>query len=162
MYNRGQHLKEVMSDPLCDRCLYRCKESFHVSVISFFSLHFFLTACLVGPKSKPLSSSKDWPNVQIMKLKQPYEDTYKSNTHRLFVVTLLYGVIDRSPCWQMFGTHVIMRVSSPGSPSTPSTNRGMLVKLYLFHCCPSSKLNLGTQTDIAQGTRDNSLTVCTS
>lgn len=42
-------------------------------------------------------------------------------------------------------THVMIRVSSPGSPSTPSTNRGELVKLYLFHWRPSSKLNLGTQ-----------------
>lgn len=40
-------------------------------------------------------------------------------------------------------TYVIMRVSSPGSPSTPSTNRGVFVKLYLFHCRPSSRLNLG-------------------
>lgn len=39
-------------------------------------------------------------------------------------------------------TYVIISVSSPGSPKTPSTNRGDEVKLYLFHTLPSSKLNL--------------------
>lgn len=64
-----------------------------------------------------------------------------------------FCVIVRFQCWQMFVTHVMMRVSSPGSPSTPSTNRGVLVKLYLFHCRPSSKLNLGTQTAVAEGAK---------
>lgn len=53
-------------------------------------------------------------------------------------------------------THVMMRVSSPGSPSTPSTNRGVFVKLYLFQKCPSSKLNLGRKTT---DTQDSYLTI---
>lgn len=52
--------------------------------------------------------------------------------------------VGRKTIWKSaFVTHVMMRVSSPGSPRTPSTNRGLLVKLYLFQKCPSSKLNLG-------------------
>lgn len=55
-----------------------------------------------------------------------------------------------------FVTHVMMRVSSPGSPSTPSTNRGVFVKLYLFQKSPSSKLNLGRKTTVTQ---DSCLTI---
>lgn len=36
----------------------------------------------------------------------------------------------------------MIRVSSPGSPKTPSTKSGMDVKLYLLQDLPSSKLNL--------------------
>jgi len=39
----------------------------------------------------------------------------------------------------------MMRVSSPGSPRTPSTKRGIDVKLYLLQDLPSSKLNLMTE-----------------
>lgn len=39
-------------------------------------------------------------------------------------------------------TYVMIRVSSPGSPKTPSTNSGIEVKLYLLQDLPSSKLNL--------------------
>lgn len=39
-------------------------------------------------------------------------------------------------------TYVMIRVSSPGSPKTPSTNSGRDVKLYLLQDLPSSKLNL--------------------
>ena len=44
-----------------------------------------------------------------------------------------------------FSTYVMMRVSSPGSPRTPSTKRGIDVKLYLLQDIPSSKLNLMTE-----------------
>lgn len=46
-------------------------------------------------------------------------------------------------CFPLCCTYVIMSVSSPGSPRTPSTNSGVLVKANLLHCRPSSKLNLG-------------------
>lgn len=36
----------------------------------------------------------------------------------------------------------MIRVSSPGSPKTPSTKSGIDVKLYLLQDLPSSKLNL--------------------
>lgn len=65
-----------------------------------------------------------------------------AHTHKqmqgFFVDRLIDFHVDK-----VFITHVMMRVSSPGSPSTPSTNRGVLVKVYLFHWRPSSKLNLG-------------------
>lgn len=38
----------------------------------------------------------------------------------------------------------MIRVSSPGSPRTPSTKSGIDVKLYLLQDLPSSKLNLMT------------------
>lgn len=66
-------------------------------------------------------------------------------TYAEHICSFLWCVVDGLLWWQIF-THVMISVSSPGSPSTPSTNRGVLVKLYLFHCRPSSKLNLGTQT----------------
>lgn len=39
-------------------------------------------------------------------------------------------------------THVMTRVSSPGSLRSPSTNTEVLVKLWTVHVCPSSILNL--------------------
>lgn len=39
----------------------------------------------------------------------------------------------------------MIRVSSPGSPRTPSTKSGIDVKLYLLQDLPSSKLNLMTE-----------------
>lgn len=44
-------------------------------------------------------------------------------------------------------TYVMIRVSSPGSPRTPSTKRGIDVKLYLLQDLPSSKLNLMTEEE---------------
>lgn len=97
-------------------------------------------------------------DIEAEKARVKAEETVRTErTHLLFLC-----VIKRFRCQRMFVTHVIIRVSSPGSLSTPSTNRGELVKLYLFHCRPSSKLNLGTQTAVTQGAAANPPTVCAS
>lgn len=55
-----------------------------------------------------------------------------------------------SPAQHHYGTltYVMMRVSSPGSPKTPSTNSGRDVKLYLLQDLPSSKLNLEKKAEL--------------
>lgn len=45
-------------------------------------------------------------------------------------------------------SYVIMRVSSPGSPNTPSTYSGEEVNRYLSQFLPSSKLSLRERTRV--------------
>lgn len=65
-------------------------------------------------------------------------------------VPLFQKTVCASPPQHHYGTltYVMMRVSSPGSPKTPSTNSGRDVKLYLLQDLPSSKLNLEEKAEL--------------
>lgn len=68
---------------------------------------------------------------------------FKSEPIQAFILLFQQqSEIELFSCWNGEHTHVMTRVSSPGSLRSPSTNTEVLVKLWTVHICPSSILNL--------------------